>query len=102
MDRPRKGLQPLPIFIFYFDLDFFKKRVQSPEPLNTKMSPIFSFFGRRLVQYKILSSYWLAHFYSMKKSAEEVGGLEVIFVWSDSKLRTPFKYSRTKLKIKNL
>jgi hypothetical protein len=35
--------------LFNFDLEYLK-RVQSSEPLNTKMPPISSFFGRWLVE----------------------------------------------------
>jgi hypothetical protein len=45
-----------------FDLEYLK-RVQSSEPLNTKMPPTYSTHGL----YRILSSYWLAHCYLMKK-----------------------------------
>jgi hypothetical protein len=38
-------------------------RVQSSEPLDAKMNPTSCLFGSR-------SSYWLAHFHLMKKSAK--------------------------------
>jgi hypothetical protein len=50
------------VIFFFFDLEYLK-RVQSSEPLNTKMPPTFSTHGL----YRILSSYWLAHCYLVKK-----------------------------------
>jgi hypothetical protein len=43
LDTPRTSTT-----YFIFDLEF-SKRVLSSEPLNTKMPPISSFFGMRLV-----------------------------------------------------
>jgi hypothetical protein len=42
------------------------RRVQCSEPLNTKKPPTFCFFGTRFGLYRILSSYWLAHFFLLK------------------------------------
>jgi hypothetical protein len=43
-------------------LNFYLEFLKSSEPLKTKVPPISSFFGRRLVLYRILSSYSLAYF----------------------------------------
>ncbi len=70
LERPSKEHQPLYVlnfFIFYLE---YLKRLQSPEPLHAKMNPTSCLFGSRL--HRILSSYWLAHFYLMKKSAKEL------------------------------
>jgi hypothetical protein len=56
-----------------FDLEFLK-RIQSFLLLDTKIHLIFSLFGRRL--YRFLSSYWLAHFYLMKKFAKVLHNLQ--------------------------
>jgi hypothetical protein len=45
------------------------KRLQSSEPLHTKMNPTSCLFGLQFVRI-VLSSYWLAHFYLMKKSTK--------------------------------
>jgi hypothetical protein len=61
-------LKQLLVFDFLnFDLEYLK-RVQIFEPLNTKclQPPTSSVHSL----YEILSSYWLAHFYLMKKSAK--------------------------------
>jgi hypothetical protein len=52
--------------IFNFTLEDLK-RLQSSEPLHAKMNPT-SYVDHGL--HGILSSYWLAHFYLMKKSAK--------------------------------
>jgi hypothetical protein len=53
--------------IFNFDLEYLNK-LQSYEPLHIKMpqTPASSAHGL----YRILTSYWLAHFYFKKKSAK--------------------------------
>ncbi len=55
-------------FIFYFDLEFLK-RVQSSEPLNIKMLQSHHSSSSNGL-YRILSSYWLARFNLMQKSAK--------------------------------
>ncbi len=68
LDMPWKEHQPLYVFfIFYFPFEYLK-RLQSSEPLHTKLNPTSSLLGWRLD--RILSSYWLGHVYLMKKSAK--------------------------------
>jgi hypothetical protein len=46
----------------------YLKILKISEPLHAKMNPTSCLFGDGL--HRILSSYWLAHFYLMKKSAK--------------------------------
>jgi hypothetical protein len=62
-----KDINSLCFWFFNFDLKHFK-RVQSSEPLNTKMPQPSASLAHTF--YRIHSSYWLAHFYLMKKSAQ--------------------------------
>jgi hypothetical protein len=58
-------LAPIVNFDFNFDLEYLR-RVQSSEPLQTKMNLTACWDHG----FRILSSYWLAHFYLIKKSAK--------------------------------
>jgi hypothetical protein len=55
--------------IFNFDLEYLR-RVQSSEPLHTKMHLILLLVGIRGCLDSF--SYWLSHFYLLKKSAKKV------------------------------
>ncbi len=53
------------LILFNFTFEYLK-RLQRSETLHTKMNPTTTCLDHGL--YRILSSYWLAHFYLMKKS----------------------------------
>ncbi len=55
------------IRFFNFSSEYLK-RLQSSEPLHTKKMPLILLLVRMV--FIILSSYWLVHFYLMKKSAK--------------------------------
>jgi hypothetical protein len=100
--------------IFIFDLEYLI-RVQSSEPLYAKKPPACS--GSR----SALSSYWLAHFHLMKKSAkvqldfglrndgifylraaiQRTGGLERSFCMKRLRTLKLFNIQDKNLKIKN-
>jgi hypothetical protein len=63
LDRPWKSF-----WFLNFTLEYLK-RLQSSELLHTKINPTSCLSGSRFAC-RILSSYWLAHFYLMKKSAK--------------------------------
>ncbi len=72
MDRPKKDIKRFRFYFLNFDLEYLR-RVQSSELQNTKslQAPASSAHGL----YRILCSYWLAHFYVMKKKyAKEFHG----------------------------
>ncbi len=68
MDRPWKGHQPLKFFDFLISLLSIWKDFKVLSPLMQKwiQPPACAYHGL----HRILSSYWLAHFYLMKKSAK--------------------------------
>jgi hypothetical protein len=80
------GIRILKISVNFFKGPSYLKRLQSSEPLHTKMNP-FSFCSDHGL-YRILSSYLLAHIFLLKKSAK---GL--LYFGLDCGMLEIFKYS---------
>jgi hypothetical protein len=65
----RRASTAIGFLLFNFDLEYLE-RLQSSEPLHTKMPPPSSPASLAHGFYRIRSSHWLAHFYLMKKSVK--------------------------------